>query len=250
MTADVVIADVVIAGGGPNGLMLAAELRLAGARPVVLERLPERSGALKANGLMGQIVRLVDRRGLYERLSGHPGPPPPSGHFLFAGLPLDLTDLADNPVHALPVPQRRLEEVLEERARELGAEIRRGHELLGYTQDDEGVDVEVAGPDGTYSLRARYLVGADGAHSPVRKGCGIGFPGVTDDRRTLRMAHATVPAAWLDPATGGLTVPGHGTVLPFVGVRTEKAGSTTPRCPATRRRSPRPNGTSRNRTAR
>lgn len=218
------IADVVIVGGGPNGLMLAAELRLAGIRPIVLDRLPEPNQALKANGLMGQIVRLVERRGLHERLSGNAGPPVPNRYFLFAGLGLDLSALEENPIYTLPIPQRRLEQALEARARELDADIRRGHEVVGFMQDDDGVDVEVAGPDGTYRLRTRYLVGADGAHSLTRKLCGIDFPGVTYDRRTLRMAHATVPADWVDTVTGGLNVPGHGTLFPFVGLRTETGG--------------------------
>ena len=75
MKADV---DVVIAGGGPNGLMLACELSLAGIRPIVLERLLEPSEEPKANGLLGQVVRMIDHRGLYTRLSGSPWPPQPN----------------------------------------------------------------------------------------------------------------------------------------------------------------------------
>jgi 2-polyprenyl-6-methoxyphenol hydroxylase-like FAD-dependent oxidoreductase len=219
------IADVVIAGGGPNGLMLACELRLAGVRPVVLERLPEPSQEPKANGLVGQVVKMVDRRGLYERLGGGPEPPRPnSAYFMFAAFRLDLSLLEDSPIYALAVPQRRIVQVLEERAVELGVEIRRGHELVGLSQDDDAVTVEVAGPDGPYRLRARYLVGADGAHSATRKLSGIGFPGVTNDRTTGRAAHVTVPAEWVDPASGALKVPGYGTVLPFLPHRTDHGG--------------------------
>src|ERR1700754_1684414 len=153
--------DVVIAGAGPNGLMLAAELRLAGITPIVLERLPERSAIPRANGLTGQVVRMLDRRGLYERLSGTPGPPQPAPGFVFGAMPLRLDVLEENPMYLLHTPQARIEEVLQEHALELGAEIRRGHELLGFAQDDDGVTVEISGPDGPYSLRARYLVGAD-----------------------------------------------------------------------------------------
>ncbi|MGP4016124.1 FAD-dependent monooxygenase [Saccharopolyspora sp. 5N708] len=219
------IADVVIVGGGPNGLMLASELSLAGIKPIVLERLPVPSEEPKANGLLGQVVRMVDRRGLHERLSGGPGlPQPNSAYFMFAAMGLDLSLLADSPIYALPVPQRRIVQVLQERALELGVEIRRGHEVVGLSQDDDAVTVDVAGPDGPYQLRARYLVGADGAHSVTRKLSGIGFPGVTYDRMTLRSAHATVPAEWVDPATGALHVPGYGAVLPFLPHRTEHGG--------------------------
>ncbi|PSK98966.1 2-polyprenyl-6-methoxyphenol hydroxylase-like FAD-dependent oxidoreductase [Murinocardiopsis flavida] len=219
------IADVVIAGGGPNGLMLACELALAGVRPLVLERLPEPSREPKANGLLGQVVTVLDRRGLYTPLSGHPGPPQPNtGYFMFGGLALDLGMLADSPVHALAVPQRRIVEVLEERAGELGVRIRRGHEVRAFQQDGDAVTVEAGGPDGAYRVRARYLVGADGAHSVVRKRSGIGFPGVSYDRTTTRTAHAAVPAGWVDPGSGVLTVPGHGPVRPFLPLRTEHGG--------------------------
>ena len=90
--------------------MLACELRLAGIRPIVLERLPERSEEPRANGLVGQVVRMLDRRGLYERLAGTPGPPQPQPGFVFAAMPLPLAHLEDNPVYLLQVPQRRIED--------------------------------------------------------------------------------------------------------------------------------------------
>ncbi|WP_062353266.1 FAD-dependent oxidoreductase [Herbidospora yilanensis] len=219
------ITDVVIAGGGPNGLMLACELSLAGVRPIVLERLTEPSEEPKANGLLGQVVRMLDHRGLHERLSGSPRPPQPnSGYFMFGAMGLDLSLLRDSPVYALPVPQRRIVQVLRERAAELGVEIRWGHEVVGLSQDDDAVTVDVASPGERRRLRARYLVGADGAHSTTRKLSGIAFPGVTYDRMTVCSAHATVPAEWVDPATGALNVPGHGAVLPFLPLRTEHGG--------------------------
>ncbi|GGL08298.1 FAD-dependent oxidoreductase [Sphaerisporangium melleum] len=219
------ITDVVIAGGGPNGLMLACELSLAGARPIVLERLTEPSEEPKANGLLGQVVKILDHRGLHERLTGNPHPPQPNTrYFMFGAMGLDLSLLHESPVHTLPVPQRHIVQVLQERAIELGVEIRRGHKLIGLSQDDDAVTIDIASPDQTYRLRARYLIGADGAHSTTRKLSGIAFPGITYDRMTVCSAHATVPAQWIDPTTGALNVPGHGAVLPFLPHRTEHGG--------------------------
>ncbi len=218
-------ADVVIVGGGPNGLMLACELGLAGLRPIVLERLPEPSGAAKANGLVGQIVQLIDRRGLYERLSGTPGPAVPnSAYFMFGGLALNLSLLEHSPLYTLPIPQQRLVKLLAERAGELGVRIRPGHELVGLTRTPDAVTLDIAGPEGIYQLRTAYVVGADGAHSTTRKLSGIGFPGVTHDRVTKRMAHVSVPPEWVEPATGSLRVPGFGPVRPFLPIRTETGG--------------------------
>jgi 2-polyprenyl-6-methoxyphenol hydroxylase-like FAD-dependent oxidoreductase len=215
-------SDVVIAGAGPNGLMLACELALAGVRPLVLERLTGPSGEQRANGLVGQIVRMVDRRGLYERLGGTTVPPQPVPQFMFGAFPVNFGELPDNPVYTFLVPQRRIEEVLAERATELGAEIRRGHELVGLSQRDGAVTVEVSGPQGSYAVEARYLVGADGGRSVTRKLAGIDFPGVTNDRTVSRTAHVRVPEELIDPATGGLAVPGYGVVPPFLHHRTER----------------------------
>ncbi|MEV0703002.1 FAD-dependent monooxygenase [Saccharopolyspora sp. NPDC050389] len=216
------MADVVIAGAGPNGLMLACELSLAGIKPLVLERLPERAAEQRANGLVGQVVRMLDRRGLHQRFSGSSEPPRPAPAFVFAAMPLDLSAIEDNPIYLMQMPQRRIEQVLEERAVELGVEIRQGHELVGLTQDDDAVAIDVAGPDGHYRLHARYLVGADGGHSPTRKLSGIGFPGVTKENVVSRLAHVTIASSLVDPATGGLDVPGYGVIPPFMHHRTER----------------------------
>jgi 2-polyprenyl-6-methoxyphenol hydroxylase-like FAD-dependent oxidoreductase len=216
------IVDVIIAGAGPNGLMLAGELALAGVRAVVLERKPTPQPEQRANGLVGQVVRMLDRRGLYERLSGQPGPPGPAPQFMFGALPLDLSTVPDNPLYTLPVPQQRIEEVLGEWAAGLGVEIRYGHELTGLTQHADAVTVEVTTESGGYRSEARFLVGADGGRSATRKFAGIDFPGVTNDSTVSRQAHVSVPEEYLNPATGGLRVPGYGDIPPFMHHRTER----------------------------
>ncbi|GAA5151146.1 FAD-dependent monooxygenase [Amycolatopsis dongchuanensis] len=208
-------ADVVIAGGGPNGLFLACELRRAGVAPLVLERLAEISTQPKANGLVGRVVQAMDYRGLYERLSGQPGPPTPTPVYQFAGFGLDLRAVADNPLYTLPIPQRVLEERLDAYAAELGVAVRRGWELESFEQDDDGVTLEVRTPAGRQRLRTRFLVGADGAHSTVRKQAGIGFPGSTDDRFVTRTGLVVIRDPGLVPETGELEVPGEGRVRPL-----------------------------------
>jgi 2-polyprenyl-6-methoxyphenol hydroxylase-like FAD-dependent oxidoreductase len=205
--------EVVVVGGGPVGLMLASELRLAGVRPVVLEQLPESGGLPKANGLVGQIVQMLDYRGLLERFGADAPFVGPTPFYQWCALWLDMRKVDASPLHVLPMPQQRLERLLEERARELGVEIRRGHELVGLSQDANGVTAKVSGPDGGYQLRTRYLVGCDGDHSFVRKRAGIDFPGTTYEQ-VSRTGNVTVPASMIVPETGELEVPGVGRLQP------------------------------------
>jgi len=214
--------DVAIIGGGPNGLLLACELALAGVHPVVLERLPERATMPKANGMVGRVVPALDRRGLYERISGGAGPPVPAPGFQFGGLWLPVSALEDNPMYVLPIPQRRLEQLLEERAAELGVEIRRGHALVALDQTPDHVTAEVESPRGRYELTARYLVGADGGRSTVRKQCGIGFPGSTDRGFVSRSGQVAIPPPVAVAGTGELEVPGAGRFRPATFTRTER----------------------------
>jgi 2-polyprenyl-6-methoxyphenol hydroxylase-like FAD-dependent oxidoreductase len=206
MSVDV---DVVVAGAGPAGLLLASELRLCGADPVVLERLPAPTGLSKALGLLGRVVQTLDYRGLLERFDA--GFVAAAAYARFAhlgGIALDVSGLIDAapPGHfPAPVPARQaqVEQVLEGRARELGADIRRGHELVGLSQDQDAVTAEVRGPDGPYRLRAGYLVGCDGAHSLVRKQAGIGFPG-TPPTHVLRLGDVMLSEPDLDRLPRGI----------------------------------------------
>lgn len=184
--------DVVVAGAGPNGLMLACELALGGVRPLVLDARSRPSTERKANGLVGQVVRTLDMRGLYHEFGGPPGAPRPVPGGVFAGMALDYREVADNPMYFLPMQQPRLVRLLERRARGLGVAIGWGHEVIGLVQHDAGVSVAVRGPDGSYELGTRYLVGADGAHSLVRKSAGIDFPGSTTDV-VVRIADVHIP---------------------------------------------------------
>ncbi|MEV6561771.1 FAD-dependent monooxygenase [Nocardia sp. NPDC051756] len=214
--------DVVISGAGPNGLMLAGELALAGVHAVVLDELPGPSAQPKANGLVGQVIRLLDMRGLYHEFGGPPGAPQPLPHYFFSGLPLSFAGLADNPMSVLGLPQPKLVRGLEKWTAGLGVEIRWGHRLSALTQRDGGVDITVAGPDGDYHLGARYLIGADGGKSVVRKQVGIEFPGYTATDSIARMGHVWLPDE-LRTGDGGIEVPGFGR-LPFGHNRLERGG--------------------------
>jgi 2-polyprenyl-6-methoxyphenol hydroxylase-like FAD-dependent oxidoreductase len=213
--------DVVIVGAGPNGLLMACELALAGVRPVVLERLPEPATTPKANGLVGRVVQALDYRGLYQRFARSDAPPAPAPGFQFGALPLALSTIDGHALYTLPVPQRRMEELLEERARELGVHIRRGHEVTALRQDADQVTVDVLGPAGESALTARFLVAADGGRSTVRKQCGIEFPGITDDSFVSRSGRVAIHPPVAVPGTGELDVPGIGLLRPATFTRTE-----------------------------
>ncbi len=217
------MVDVVIAGAGPNGLMLAGELGLAGIRPVVLDPMPGPNVERRANGIIGQAVRILDHRGLYGTLAGTTEPPRLNPRAMFAAFPLDLTLVPDPQVFLLPVQQPRLVRVLADRARDYGVDIRWGHALTGFDQQPDGVRMHVTGPDGTYDLRAAYLVGADGGTSVTRKLTGIDFPGMSSYDVVARMGFDVLPPQeWLDPVSGGLDIPGFGRIPPLQFHRAER----------------------------
>jgi 2-polyprenyl-6-methoxyphenol hydroxylase-like FAD-dependent oxidoreductase len=204
--------QVAIVGAGPNGLMLACELALGGVRAVVLDRLPGPSDEPKANGLVGQIIRQLDMRGLYHAFGGDDGPPRPAYGWQFAGMPLSFLRVEDNPMHALLIAQPRLVRLLEKRARDLGVDIRWGHQLMSIDTNADAVTLSVRCGGHDYRLHTDYLVGADGGHSTVRKSVGIGFPGHTSPV-VSRLAHVHLPEELLVPGRG-YEIPGHG-LIPF-----------------------------------
>lgn len=204
--------DVVIAGAGPNGLMLACELALAGVRPVVLDRLPGPSDEPKANGLVGQVIRQLDMRGLYQTFGGEDGPPRPVSGWMFSAMSMSLADIEDNPMHALMLQQPRLVQLLVARAGDLGIDVRWGHGVAGVSPTSAGVTVSVESSYGRYDLDGTYLVAADGGRSPIRKSLGIEFPGSTSDTVT-RLAHVRLPDD-LRAEDGTYVIPGFGP-LPF-----------------------------------
>ncbi len=220
MTAGIETADVVIVGAGPTGLMLAIELRLGGVTPVVLEQLPDVSEIPKGNGFFGLIVPVLDYRGLLEPLRAEATYAGPVPGFFFGPLTLDFSHLARSPLHVLAAPQRTIERKLAARLAQLGGTIRRQHELTGLSCADDSVTADISCPEGSYRLRTGYLVGCDGAHSPVRKLAGIDFPGLTSDT-VARIGRVRVPADLIVPGTGELDVPGAGRLRVMRPVRTQ-----------------------------
>jgi len=191
---------VVIAGGGPTGMMLAAELALAGIDVAIVERRAsqDRDGS-RAGGLHSRTIEVLDQRGIAGRFLAEGQTVQIQG---FAGIRLDISDFPTRHNYGLALWQIHFERILAAWVSELGVPITRGCEVTGFTQDDGGVDVGLS--DGQ-SLRAAYLVGCDGGRSAVRKAAGIGFPG------------------W-DPTTSWLIAEAKTTEEPVFGMRREGGG--------------------------
>jgi 2-polyprenyl-6-methoxyphenol hydroxylase-like FAD-dependent oxidoreductase len=172
--------DVTVVGGGPTGVMLAGELRMQGVRVLVLEREAQPTRVVRALGLHARSIEVLDQRGLLDRFLSLGTKYPVGG---FAGISKPAPDRLDTAhPYLLGIPQTTTERLLTEHATELGVEIRRGCELVGLSQDDDGVTAELA--DGT-QLRSRHLVGCDGGRSSVRKLVGVAFPGEPARREWL-----------------------------------------------------------------
>jgi len=194
-------ASVIIVGAGPTGLMLAGELRLAGVDVTVLERLPRRTGESRGIGFTVRTMEVFDQRDLLRRFGAFQTTT--LAHF--GGLPLDLAVLGTRHHAARTVPQSETERVLENWATELGADIRRGHEVIGLTDSGTEVSVRVRNADGEHTLRARYLVGCDGGRSTVRRAAGFDFPGTA---ATTELFLADLRGVELEPRMIGQQVAG------------------------------------------
>jgi 2-polyprenyl-6-methoxyphenol hydroxylase-like FAD-dependent oxidoreductase len=170
--SDVVNHAVVIAGGGPTGLMLAGELALAGVDVAIVERRANQELAgSRAGGLHSRTIEILDQRGIADRFLAEGQTAQVTG---FAATRLDISDFPTRHNYGLGLWQIHIERILAGWIGELAVPIYRGREVTGIAQDGAGVDVALS--DGG-SLRASYLVGCDGGRSLIRKAAGIEFPG-------------------------------------------------------------------------
>ncbi|OBQ75090.1 FAD-dependent monooxygenase [Mesorhizobium erdmanii] len=163
---------VVIAGGGPTGLMLAGELALAGIDVAIVERRPDQQLiGLRAGGLHARTIEVLDQRGIAERFLSQGQRFPTVG---FHMIRLDIGDFPSRHSYLLALRQNHIERILADWVNELGVPIHRGREVTDFAQDDHGVDLDLCGGQ---RLRAQYLVGCDGGRSTIRKAAGIAFAG-------------------------------------------------------------------------
>src|SRR5258707_10532498 len=162
----------VIAGGGRTGMMLAAELTLAGTDALSVERRASfKLESSRSRGLHSRTIEVLDQRGVVDRFLAEGRTAQVQA---FAGVPMDISDFPTRHNYGMALLQSHFERILAGWLDELGVPILREHEVTGFTQDDSGVDIALSG--GT-SLRAQYLVGCDGGRSAVRKAAGIDFAG-------------------------------------------------------------------------
>ncbi|MBB4258665.1 MULTISPECIES: FAD-dependent monooxygenase [unclassified Bradyrhizobium] len=165
---------VVIAGGGPTGLMLAAELALAKVDVAILERRASQDlVGTRAGGLHARTIEILDQRGVADRFLREGQIVQLAG---FAWTRLDISDLPTRHAYGLALRQNHIERILADWVEELGVPIYRNVELTGFAQDQTGIDVTLSSGE---TLRADYLVGCDGGRSLVRKAAGIDFAGTS-----------------------------------------------------------------------
>jgi 2-polyprenyl-6-methoxyphenol hydroxylase-like FAD-dependent oxidoreductase len=192
--------EVVIAGGGPTGMVLAAELTLAGVDVVVVERRADQGlDGSRAGGLHSRTLEVLDQRGVADRFVAAGTRHPAVG---FAMTPLDIGDFPSRHNYVLALWQLDIERLLAGWVEELGVAVRRSTEVVGFTQDDGAVEVQLS--DG--SLRSQYLIGCDGGRSLVRKAAGIDFPGLPATTSWVIAEVETVepPEVGMRPEGGGI----------------------------------------------
>ncbi len=201
-------APVLVVGGGPTGMALAAELRLQGVGVVVLERDLEPTTQVRSLGLHARSLELLAMRGILDRFLDVGTTYPVAGVFAGVGTGLPL-ELDSRQAHVLGIPQTTTDRLLTEWAVELGADLRRGCEVVGLTQDEDGVEVTLA--DGS-RLRSAYVVACDGGHSRLRRMLGVGFPGeaarsewlLTEAEAGVSPEEVTAAMATAVPGRGGV----------------------------------------------
>ncbi|TSC25888.1 FAD-dependent monooxygenase [Corallococcus sp. Z5C101001] len=207
------VLEVAVVGAGPTGLWLACELALAGVRVEVFERRAEPVRESRALTLHPRSLEVLALRGLEGRFLEQ-GRPLPTGHFAMLDTRLDFSVLDTRFPYTLFIPQAVTEALLEARARELGVAVRRSHTVEALRQERDGVELEGAGDTGAFRIRARFVVGADGARSAVRRLAGIPFPG-TDVTRTAMLGDVTLGAPPSQPAIGISNARGGVMVVPM-----------------------------------
>ncbi|MEV4364659.1 FAD-dependent monooxygenase [Nonomuraea sp. NPDC049625] len=169
-------ADVIVAGAGPTGLLLAGDLAGAGIRVMLVERRTEQSPLSRAFAVHARTLEMLDMRGLADQALATGTTVP--GLLIWDHVKIGMTELPGRHPYMLITPQYEIERLLAKRALDNGAELLSGHEVAGLEQDGGGVDVRVRTLDGDARiLRASYVVGADGRYSVVREAAGISFPG-------------------------------------------------------------------------
>src|SRR5215207_3783917 len=192
---------VIVVGAGPVGLMLAGELRLAGVEVTVFERRPERSGESRGLGFTARATEILDQRGLLARFGDVETSP--QGHF--GGIPMDFSILEGSHFGTRGIPQYRVEAMLETWVTELGADLRRGHDVVGLQASPDGVTVTLDAPGGRLVESAGWLVACDGGRSTVRALAGFDFPGTGATREAFL---ADVVGMNIKPRFIGERVPG------------------------------------------
>lgn len=194
-------AEVIVVGGGPSGIMVASEIALAGVSVIVLER---RTTAVesRAGTLLPRVLEILDSRGIADRFTQRMNqilPFPFRPDHIYAGLkPVQWSNLDSRFGFTLGLPQNHTEDILTAYATELGVDLRNGHSVSGVSQDPDHVAVQVDTPDGARTLRARYVIGADGGRSVVRASVGLPFDGQGGTFSGI-VVDATIAAPW---ATG------------------------------------------------